>query len=123
MNPDSGAAGYLLAGGMVSGDTVGIINGGSGTEASEESPTGSAFWDFVLHMHDWDVDMMTCGIIWGCLFALFYTLLYGDIITIVVCFFAISLLAFLLYIVLFVMINERFPNIGRLYKRRNILYA
>lgn len=53
VDPSSGAAGYLLAGRLISGNTVEVINGGSATEATEETITGSSFWDFMLHSHDW----------------------------------------------------------------------
>jgi hypothetical protein len=122
-DPDSGAAGYLLAGRLISGNTVEIINGGSATEASEESPTGFAFWDFVLKMNSWGDMLMTAGLIWVCVLGLLYVLYHGTILQSFICLFLFFGLAFLFYIVLFTLIEGRLPNIGNLLRRRETMYA
>ena len=57
VDPASGAAGYLLAGRLVSGDTVEIINGGSATE-----PTGTAFARFMAGIYHYLEELTLLGV-------------------------------------------------------------
>ena len=113
----------MLAGRLISGSTIEMTNGGSGSEASEESPTGSAFWDFIYHLNDWGTIIMTLGGMWACLAAAYYTLLHGSMLSIIVGGTIFFFVGFLLFFVLYTLLHEEIPNIGRLYRRRKIICA
>jgi hypothetical protein len=120
IDPTSGAAGYLLAGCLVSGNAVKVINGGSSTEASEET-TGSALGDFLLLLHHWGSIMMTAGLMGACAVALFYTFLKGSIAMMLAGLIVYPFAMFLLFVVLYALLYEEII-IVRIFRRR-VAYA
>lgn len=125
IDSDSGAAGYLLAGHLVSGNTVEVINGGSATEATEETITGSAIGDFILHLHHWKAlitVMAHMAIYW---YLLAEIMCAGSAVMIIGAFWAFGLTVFLLLYVLAALwvYQHIWPFDSRIYRRRNIMYA
>lgn len=119
-DPATGGAGYLLAGSLVSG-MVSVINGGSGSEASPETITGSAIGDFIYHAHHWGEIVMTAGLMLSCLYAMFFLLMFGGIFAIAAGGLIFLHLIFLLSIVLQTLLHEEMPII--LPRRREPTFA
>ena len=118
-DPASGAASYLLAGSLVSGTDVAVVNGGGATEASEESPTGSDIGDFLLHLHDWAVIVMIVGKILLCLRILSICILFGGLIGMAMGLFVFGqLIVQLLYVLAVLWVKLDLPPFASMWRRR-----
>jgi transglutaminase-like putative cysteine protease len=124
MNPDSGAAGYLLAGRLISGSTIEMTNGGSTSKPTKKYITGYLIGDFLLLLHHWKAIIITGYLmVPGCLYAIYLTLMYGTLIELIACPFIFLGGAFLLFVVLFAIIYARLPHIQIVLRRRETMYA
>ncbi|MEA1991698.1 MAG: hypothetical protein U9N58_05825 [Thermodesulfobacteriota bacterium] len=122
VDPSSGAAGYLLVGHLVSGNTIEIINGGSSTE-----PTATAFARFMAGIYHFLDEIVLIG------FALlpFYVLVYywADIVAggMLVAFLQVGALVFVgilaLAVIIFLIYMEHTVLSKRRRRRRNSMYC
>lgn len=122
----SGAASYLLAGNVVSGDRLEVLNGGSSGEATEETITGSDLGDFIYHVHDWTTIVMLARTINMC-FWVFTSLVDSSLVVLILGGWAFMPLAFLLGAVLVTLLFKLDlldPIISRRRRRRfDVMYA
>ena len=107
LNPDSGAAGYLLAGRLVTGNSITIINGGS---------TGNVVhWvigllaDFLVWHHHLKALFFTTANIVACVVAMYMTLLFGGLFLCAVGLVVYTQLAILLGVILYTLLHGDLP--------------
>ena len=120
VNPTDGSAGYLLAGSLTTNSDISIINGGSSTAPSEESPTGYDVEEFAVDAHHLAEISVMIGMMQVALLGVFCTLLTGSIIGFVVVGLPLLISALLHMVVLYTLLHEEMPDLTLLRRRRRI---
>lgn len=118
MNPESGAAGYLLAGRLMTGSVIEMIAGGSGTFPNG-TITGNWLLDILYHLHHFGVNHIYFpGAVFCCIAAMWLTLLHGGILLCAVALVVYLQLAILLAVINYILNHGEFPPSPMLSSRR-----
>lgn len=128
VDPASGAAGYLLAGRLISGNTIEVTHGGSTSSPSPQTTTGSGLGHFLGNLfnllHHIQAIGTTIGLMFLCVLGMAYSILCGSLLTFPMGVLIGAFTLFLLYIVLYALLYEGLPPAIFGYRRhRKKVYA